>query len=224
MNKKYLLVAGIMLALIVSGNVNAEETSSLEVEAETKINVREPKQKIPPMQRPLIKKELRENKIEIRDEREESRKEIKDLRMENKDERKDLTIEEREENRTEVRLKRDELKKEMEKKRIELKNEQHQKMQVRFEAMVERLDKMADRIQSRIDKLKAEGKDTTKAETSLAEAIVLIGEVEIKADTIVIVNGNDEVAKEANKVAIDSIKAIMKQAESKLREAVKALK
>src|SRR3989338_9452693 len=217
MNKKYLLVIGLMLGLVVSSSALAQ----------TGTPPPDPEDKVRPIVR-NVKKETKddriENRKEIKDLRLEQKGKIKDLRIGDEGDRKDLTREQREVNKDEVKLKRDEIKKEMEKKRMELKNEQHQKMQVRFDAMVNRFDKMADRIQSRIDKLTSEGKDTTVAQGLLNEAKDLITQVDAKADATVIAQGGDESTRLANKKALDEIKALMKQVQDKLHEALKALK
>lgn len=192
--------------------------------------------------RPEIKKDFKEAQIELRDERKAEYEENKNIRMENKAEiqlmRKDGSelskeerIERREElkemmteNKDEQKEKRENFKEEMMQKRAELQNEFHLKMQVRFDAMVNRLDKLADRISSRLDKLADEGKDVTVSQNLVAEARLSIDQASALGQTVVIVTGVDEETKASNKESIDQVKSLMKQAQDKLKEAVKAVK
>lgn len=195
-----------------------EATTTINVDAETEKPY--PGRPKPPVMRPGIKKDIREARKEIVSDRMENREKIMEVQKENRDER----AESRTENREEMKLKREENKKTIEEKRAELKNELHQKMQARFSAMVERLTKLTERIQSRIDKLATEGKDTAAAQALLTEANTLISDASAKADTIVIVESTDEAGIAANKAAIDSIKTSMKSAQDKLKEVVAAIK
>lgn len=192
--------------------------------------------------RPEIKKDFKEAQIELRDERKAEYEENKNIRMKNKAEiqlmRKDgseLSKEERmerreelkemmTENKTEQKEKRENFKEEMMQKRSELKNEFHLKMQVRFDAMVNRLDKLADRISSRLDKLTTEGKDVTVSQSLVAEARLSIDQASALSQTVVMVTGVDEETKASNKESIDQVKSLMKQAQDKLKEAVKTAK
>lgn len=179
-----------------------------------------------------VVKDLRQEKFEdLKDTRVDNRNEIKTLieenralpvgeRMEGREEIKT----ERDKNREEMRTKREEMKKSLAEKRAELKNELHQKMQVRFDAMVARFNTLITRMESRMDKMTAEGKDVSASVALVAEAKTLIAEAGVKADTIVIVDSPDEDARAANKAAIDEIKTIMKSIQEKLVSAIKLLK
>ncbi len=181
------------------------------------------------------RKELRdlrqEQYGELKDMRVENRTQVKTMMDTNKDAPKEDRMENRQEikdqrteNREEVKEKREEIKKSLKQKREELQNELHQKMQVRFAAMMERLTKLTDRMQSRVDKIKAEGKDTAAVQVSLDAVKILNTALEVKVKATVIAKGGDEATVTANKTKLDSIKADAKVIHDKLKEVLKAIK
>jgi len=141
-------------------------------------------------------------------------------REQNKTEMKDT----REENRSLMKEKKTEAKNEIKEKKAELKNEFHQKMQVRFNAMIERLNKLSDRIQSRIDKLALDGKDMTAAQASLDVAVISIAQAEASAHAVVIVEGKDQVTMDTNKAVVEAVKELLKKAQKELTVTMSLLK
>jgi len=100
-----------------------------------------------------------------------------EMLREKRQEKLDQLANERQEKLQKLQQKKDELREKIATKQAELRTrtvsrikEVFLKILQRMETALGRLDKVADRIATRIDKLKAEGVDTTAAETQLAEA------------------------------------------------------
>jgi chromosome segregation ATPase len=157
----------------------------------------------------------------------------KTLRGEIKDKRQEV--------RAEVEQKKGEIKTNLEQEREKIKSERIQfvnkqvgnlveQMTKRFNAAVERLTKIADRIDSRIAKIKATGKDTSGAEASVADARAKINQA--KTDIAKIPDlVNEGIATTTPKerfsglrTLADTIRKELEGAQSSLTKALKTLR
>lgn len=109
-------------------------------------------------------------------------------------------------------------------RREEVKARFTETMQARFEAAISRFSKLIDRLSSRIEKIKALGGDTTRAETSLSQARAALEATIGVMGSVSISDSTDANAMEANKTAIDRVKSSMKSIEAYLRDTIDALK
>lgn len=232
--KKYIISLAVMALLVSGGFVLAEDGSMnpppLGVQGDMKADIKV-RGEMPPRPRDGMVKDIRGDVRDIRKENADLRGENKEIRADFREDMKGKSPEDRKEARDEMKEKikdnREEMKDnrdEIKEKREELRNELHLKMQVRFTAMVERLSKLADRIQSRIDEMKASGSDTTKAQADLDIAKTSLAELKVKADAAVIVQGDDQATKDANKAKIDEIKKLSKKVKDALMLATYDLK
>ena len=114
-------------------------------------------------------------------------------------------------------------------RRKELAREHVGKIGQRYSVAIKQFDNLASRIQSRIDKLRANGTDVSKAETALALAQTAISQVKTDAralaDLLAQVNsGDDAKALRAQiEAAVKKVSASIKLAHKALEKAGKAL-
>lgn len=240
--KKQFIFGGVAIAsLLITGTVFAEEatstTGSVDMGTEVTTGLPPKPRQLPPKPRPVLdaRKELRDTRREdfeeIKDVRQENRGEIKDLREDAlngspEDRKKALEAikEKRQENRGELKDKREEVRGDLKEKREELKNELKQRFVVRLDALVERLQKLSDRIQSKIDEKIADGKDMSSTQALLDQANTAIDALAAKVSTLVIVQPTDQASMDANKAAMDEIKTLAKAARDALLKATYDLK
>lgn len=109
-----------------------------------------------------------EKRAELKEKRVEVRENVKEKRAELEEKRSEV--------RENVKERRDEVRQKMEERKSEILSRMAHQMIRRMKAAIERLDKLADRIDSRITKLKAKNIDTTKAETNISIARAKIAE------------------------------------------------
>ncbi|MBI2599115.1 hypothetical protein HYW40_02775 [Candidatus Curtissbacteria bacterium] len=117
-----------------------------------------------------VRREIRDTKKDARDTKKDARGEIREKREDIRDTRK----ERREEIKERLQAKRVELKERFEKKRKELKDKRFERIVERFRKIANirrealaRLDALADKIQSRIDKLEEAGIDVSAMQAAL---------------------------------------------------------
>lgn len=110
----------------------------------------------------------------------------------------------------------------------------HDRAKIRFEIAFERFVKLQERIQSRIDKVKAEGKDTTRAQTSLDISKSKLAEAKsFSAQAKVIIDAHTstepktqltDTEKAQVKDFMEKAKTSMKASLESMKNALKALK
>lgn len=217
---KYLLTFILASTLIITGSVrvHAEDGSGDSNENEGGESAMTLPPSMPP--KPImgtnffgdIRQKIDDSKNEIREHEEEIRGEI-------------------EQNRGKIQMlrnnlgeKSDEIRQKMEERRGEMMGKLAEKMAERFSAMTERMDKLIGRMQSRIDKIKATGKDTSVAQTHLDEARTALINTQATASSIILSDNTDKATTDANKISIDKVKSEMKEVQTHLQEAMKALR
>ena len=168
--------------------------------------------------------DIRNTRAENRDDIEKAREDASNLPPDERKAEMQNIKDKIQENRDEMKAKREDLKSTLKEKREELKNELHLKMRVRFDALVERLNKITGRVQSRIDELKTAGTDVTKAQSDLDTAKASIADLTTKAAAVVIVQGTDQATLDANKATLDAIKVLAEKAKKDLLIATYDLK
>jgi len=225
--KKFIYIS-VMILMVVSfiGIARAEDGSN-EQERETKVQ--------------------RDGKLfgrwfkDIRDAREEKRNTIEDMRDSRKelfDDRKsdidagreaikDASDDDRPGLIEEQKEKREEFKEEIKDKTKEIIEARVKFAATLYTMTIERLQQIADRISSRIDKLVAEGKDMTSAKASLVEARTHIEKAQTAANEIKLAleSLTDKSGFfQANREKIAEIRSELKLAHQALLTAVKAMK
>ncbi len=96
-----------------------------------------------------------------------------------------------------------------------------------FGAMINRLEKLADRVQSRIEKVKSAGGNTTESERFLADARVHISEAKTSLEAFVSVDlSADKLTENFSRIrgVGTQVKTHLKEAHTALVKAVRALK
>ena len=183
-----------------------------------------------PQNTPNRLQERKENVLERQQQRKENVRERVDTKRENVQQRKENIQDRREEMKNQREEKRQEARQRLDKRRKKIMRNHFARMMKRFEAALEREKKLGERIQSRIDKAKANGKNTAKAQAALnkakktwEEAKALLGEVRGKIDGVLSAADPKEAFKEVQTLVAsvrDKIKAVHKD----LVDAVTALK
>lgn len=172
--------------------------------------------------RDVLKKEIQEKKDlftqETREKREALRKEMEVKKEALKDEIK----KKRESFKDEAKKRREELKKKLGEEKAKRIEAFFQKMVEKFENAVDRLDKLADRISSWLDKAEDNGKDVVALREKLAAAKTKITDVEKALDEAKVKYA--EAVKEPDfKVAFKKVKEIVKGVSEKVKQAHRAL-
>lgn len=111
---------------------------------------------------------------------EEAKKRLEEFRNESRDKREGVRTEiknERKEFRKKENERREELKKRVGEERARRVNEYFTQMMNRMDAAVDRLDKLADRVESRLTKIQGAGKDITEPQAALDTARISIAAV-----------------------------------------------
>jgi len=122
------------------------------------------------------------------------------------------------------------LRAELKEKRLEIVNKRFTYISRHLNAYLERLDKIADKIVRRIEKLKARGVDTSKAQAKLDESKVLSDAAKAAIDKAIVdaqsVSGSADVkaATEKATASIHDAKNALKAYHKKLVEAIRELK
>jgi chromosome segregation ATPase len=98
------------------------------------------------------------------------------------------------------------------------------KITERFDALYERLTKISDRLQSRINTMKAAGGNVTEAQSHLDQARSALATAEMKASTISLSEISDGESLKANLESIKEVKDAFKQVQLHLTLSVRAIK
>ena len=192
----------------VRGNFKIEMK---DVRTNTKQEMREATSAI---ERRAIEKSAIEQRKGLIETRKASSTEIRDMR-------KDV-IETRKEKVSEIRDQKKDQRKELARQHIG-------KIEQRYAIVIKQFDGLAARIQSRIDKIKANGVDTSKAEAALGVALSAIAQVKADAQTLAdlvkqVNSGDDAKALRAQiEAAVRTVNASVKAAHEALGKAGKAL-
>lgn len=114
------------------------------------------------------------------------------------------------------------------KARIEIRAKNHveivlRNMLARLNAAVDRFEKIAARIDSRIEKLRSEGVDVSAAVTLQAEAKAKIAEADAQVSAIVKPTITSDMTREQVKAAFEAARAQVKAAHQAIKDAHKAL-
>lgn len=128
----------------------------------------------------------------------------------------------REQVREQVQQKREQVRERLAEKRKQLIRDHFKRMMKRFDAALERLKKIGERIQSRIDKAKANGKDVASAQTALDRAKASWQEAKSAVDDI---KGKLESVLSADdpKAAFKDVQNLIEAARDKIKAAHAAM-
>lgn len=248
MNKASTIALATTTALFAfSGLAFAQETAQLPAETPAPAGI------IPAPVRPNVKAmqvKVQEKRIEIKDSATDIRNtfkvEVKDLRTNTKEQMREATssaerrvieknaIEQRKElmetrkaSSTEIRDQKKDL---LEARQAEVKDrmkEQARKnvemIKRRYEIAIKQFDNLSARIQSRIEKMKANGIDTTSAESALALAVTAIAQVKTDAQALADLGAQIQSGDDA-KTLRPQIESAVKQLNASVKAAHEALK
>ena len=164
-----------------------------------------------------------EEKLRIRKEEQEKMEALKERRAENREETKEKRAENKEEIREEMKEKRTELRDEMQEVRAERIKKARVLVATGFFQRVGNLSQIAERIETRIEKLQTAGVDTAMAEELLAKARTSLSEAKSAADSLKPLAESDGTLEEI-KNQINAVKTSLKEAGGYLSQAVQNLK
>lgn len=164
------------------------------------------------------KEQSRQSVQEKREQRQENLQEKREAGQE----RREAVGERRQEAKENIQEKRQEQRQRLVERRKQLIRAFFERMVKRFEAALERAGKLADRIQSRIEKARANGRDVTNAQAALDRAKILWQDAKLALDAA---KGKLEGALNADtpKQAFEEVRSLVRTAGDKIKDVHAAL-